>query len=344
MTKTDSFSQYDRRSFLKVSALAGGGMFLGVQLISGQVSAQATSGTDLASFNAFVKIYPDGRIVIMSPNPEIGQGVKTAMPMIVAEELDADWSKVTVEQAPLDTTLFTRQVAGGSGSIKASWIPLRKAGASARALLVMAAARQWQVEPGECVTENSIVKHPSSGRQLGYGELATLASTLSPPSDVPLKDPAAFRLLGKYIPNADNHGIVTGEKLYGSDLKREGMLVAVVARPPAFGKKLAAVDDGAAKAMPGVQQVIRFGNKVAVLANTTWEAKKAGMRLCWNGRTKQFWKIPLTTTRPFRSFWSVPLPVHTARMAMRFLHLPGLRAWSRLLMSALFFLIMQWNP
>ena len=273
--KTDSFSQYDRRSFLKVSALAGGGMFLGIQWLSGQSAEQSQSlATETASFNAYVKIYPDGRIVIMSPNPEIGQGVKTAMPMIVAEELDADWSKVIVEQAPLDTALYTRQVAGGSGSIRASWTTLRKAGATARALLVAAAARQWQVEPGDCVTENSMVKHLGSGRQLGYGELATAAAAIAPPADVPFKDPANFRLLGKFIPNADNQEIVTGGKLYGSDLKRPGVLVAIVARPPAFGVKLGSVEDSGAKAVPGVQQVIRFGNKVAVLANTTWEAKK----------------------------------------------------------------------
>jgi isoquinoline 1-oxidoreductase beta subunit len=273
MTNAENLFQYDRRSFLKVSALAGGGLLVGVQWLYGRPNAQLPND-EAARFNAYIKIYPDGRIVIMSPNPEVGQGVKTSMPMIVAEELDADWNMVTVEQAPLDTVLYTRQVAGGSGSIRASWTTLRKAGATARTLLIAAAAQQWQVNPEECTAADSVVRHPASGRTLGYGQLATAAAAIPPPGAVSVKLPADFRLLGKFIPNVDNHAIVTGEKLYGSDLKREGMLVAVVARPPAFGLKLLDLDDRAAKAVPGVQQVIRFGNKVAVLANTTWEAKK----------------------------------------------------------------------
>ncbi|MEY4135193.1 MAG: hypothetical protein RL386_1543, partial [Bacteroidota bacterium] len=273
MTNAENLFQYDRRSFLKVSALAGGGLLVGVQWLYGRPNAQLPND-EAARFNAYIKIYPDGRIVIMSPNPEIGQGVKTSMPMIVAEELDADWNMVTVEQAPLDTVLYTRQVAGGSGSIRASWTTLRKAGATARTLLITAAAQQWQVNPEECTAADSVVRHPASGRTLGYGQLATAAAAIPPPGAVSVKLPADFRLLGKFIPNVDNHAIVTGEKLYGSDLKREGMLVAVVARPPAFGLKLLDLDDRAAKSVPGVQQVIRFGNKVAVLANTTWEAKK----------------------------------------------------------------------
>lgn len=277
--------EFDRRSFLKVSALAGGGMLIGIQWLSERsvFSAEAADAAANTSFNAYIRINPDGSIVIMSPNPEIGQGVKTSMPMIVAEELDADWSRVIVEQAPLDTNLYTRQVAGGSGSIRTTWNALRKAGATVRLMLVTAAAQQWQVDAGSCITENSMVKHPASGRELSYGALAAAAATLTPPDEASLKDPSAFRLLGKYIPNVDNHSIVTGAKLYGSDFKRPGMAVAVVARPPAFGMKLVSVDDAAARALPGVQQVLRFGNKVAVLANTTWEAKQGrdALKLQW---------------------------------------------------------------
>ncbi len=267
-------ASYDRRSFLKVSALAGGGMLIGIKWIAESARAFDPALLEGAAFNAYIKITPDGKITIQSPNPEIGQGVKTSMPMIVAEELDADWSHVVVEQAPLDTDAYTRQVAGGSGSIRASWKPLRMAGAAARMMLIAAAAEKWQVAPETCVTGASMVRHPASNRQATYGELASLAVTKTPPAEPPLKKPSEFRLLGKRIPNVDNHAIVTGENLFGQDLMREGMAVAVVARPPAFGLKLASVDDSKAKSMPGVQQVIRFGNKVAVLANTTWEAKK----------------------------------------------------------------------
>ena len=266
---------FDRRSFIKVSAVAGGGILVGVNWLAEQLRAAADSElVEPVSMNAYIQIAPDGTITIVSPNPEVGQGVKTAMPMIVAEELDADWSRVIVRQAPLDTVNFTRQVAGGSGSIKAAWTGLRTAGATARHLLVEAAAKRWGVEASSCTTEKSTVVHSSSGRRLSYGELATEAAALKAPKDVPLKPSTAFRLLGQRIPNVDNRDIFTGKKLYGSDIVREGMAVAVVARPPAFGMKLESVDDTAAKAMPGVQQVIRFGDKVAVLANTTWEAKK----------------------------------------------------------------------
>ncbi|MBK8654338.1 MAG: xanthine dehydrogenase family protein molybdopterin-binding subunit [Haliscomenobacter sp.] len=276
-------ASFDRRSFLKVSALAGGGMLIGIQWMAGHARAFDPAFLEGAAFNAYIKITPDGKITIQSPNPEIGQGVKTSMPMIVAEELDADWAHVVVEQAPLDTEAYTRQVAGGSGSIRASWKPLRTAGAAARMMLIAAAAEKWQVAPETCVTGASMVKHPGTNRQATYGELASLAATKTPPADPPLKKPSEFRLLGKRIANVDNHAIVIGENLFGQDLKREGMAVAVVARPPAFGLKLVSVDDSKTKSMPGVQQVVRFGNKVAVLANTTWEAKKGrdALQLQW---------------------------------------------------------------
>lgn len=268
-----SNTSLDRRSFIKVSALTGGGMLIGIHKLAA-TSAFGTDNTAPAMLNAFIQIATDGTITIASPNPEIGQGVKTAMPMIVAEELDADWSKVVVQQAPLDTVHFSRQVAGGSGSIKAAWTGLRQAGATARALLILAAAQRWNEDPSTCTAQKGRVLHPASNRSFGYGELATEAAALTPPKEVPLKSQKDFQLLGTRVANVDNQAITTGQKLFGSDLKREGMAVAVVARPPAFGLKLESVDDTQAQAMPGVQQVLQFGDKVAVLANTTWEAKK----------------------------------------------------------------------
>lgn len=267
-----STMKVSRRSFLKVSALAGGGFML---VVNGLDAAKAGAVEEtLFQPNAFIRITPDGVVAIMAPNPEVGQGVKTSLPMLVAEELDVDWQKLVVEQAPLDTIKFSRQVAGGSGSVRASWEGFRKAGATARHLLREAAAQTWQANVQDCVTESSFVIHKPTGKKLSYGELASKAAAITPPSDVPLKDPKEYKLIGKRIRNVDNKSIITGRSLFGIDTRREGMLYAMVARPPAFGKKLKSVDDTAARALPGVKNVVSFDNKVAVLAASTWEAKK----------------------------------------------------------------------
>ncbi|MEZ4885664.1 MAG: xanthine dehydrogenase family protein molybdopterin-binding subunit [Chitinophagales bacterium] len=274
---------YNRRSFLKSSTLAGSGLILGFNLFNACTSPTNPKAAiitkkelfpeDWSDINAFIKIATDGTITIMSPNPEIGQGVKTSMPMIVAEELDADWFKVLIEQAPLNTDWYERQVAGGSQSIRQGWESLRKAGATARQMLVETAAKQWEVPASECTTENGTVHHTSSNKSIGYGELAATASVMEAPTDATLKDPKDFKIIGHSHPNVDNAAIVTGKPLFGIDVQREGMLYAMAVRPP-FGKKLKSVDDTAAKAIEGVKEVITFGDKVAVVGNSTWNVKK----------------------------------------------------------------------
>lgn len=225
-------------------------------------------------FNAYLAINTDGTATIFSPNPEVGQGVKTSFPMTVAEELDFDWTKVKVVQAPLDTDKYERQVAGGSRSTPHSWQRLRQAGATARRMILDAAAQRWGVDVSECSTENGVVKHPD-GRRLGYGELAADAAKLTPPKDVPLKDRKDFKIIGGFVRGVDNPAILTGKPLFGLDFYREGMLTAVIQRPPAFGQKLKSFDAAAAKAMPGIVDVVSFKNKVAVVGKSTWEVMQA---------------------------------------------------------------------
>lgn len=272
MSELNNATAYNRRDFLKLSTAAGGGLLLGLNWLTSSCSPVKAAPADWHYFNAYLHIGTDGSVIIWSPNPEVGQGVRTSMPLIVAEELDVDWASVKVEQASLDADRFTRQVAGGSGSIRHGWETLRKAGATARQMLIQAAANQWKVPAEECTTEAGVVKHSASGQEAPYGELAAAAGQLEPPAEVKLKDPAQFKLIGKAIAGVDNHDIITGKPLFGIDTYREGMLYAVVARPPAFGQKLFAVDDAAAKQVPGVRQVIHFDDKVAVLADHTWAA------------------------------------------------------------------------
>ncbi|MDH5610557.1 MAG: molybdopterin-dependent oxidoreductase, partial [Cyclobacteriaceae bacterium] len=210
---------------------------------------------------------------IMSPNPEIGQNVKTSMPMVVAEELDVDWKMVTVKQARLDTDVFTRQVAGGSQSLRRGWQSLRMAGGTARQMLLNAAAQKWQVDPSTLTTSGGFISN-AKGEKLGYGEVASLAATMEVPDDISLKDPKDFTIIGKDTRNVEIDNIITGKPLYGLDTKREGMVYAVMLRPTAFGMKLQSYDDSDARAVTGVQDVIRVGDKIAVLANSTWAAMK----------------------------------------------------------------------
>lgn len=263
-----------RRDFIKASALAGGGLMLSFHAL-GSIEKSLTGTIEAESFapNAFLKISSDGVVTLLAPNPEVGQGVKTSLPLLVAEELDVNWNTVVVEQAGLDTMNYQRQVAGGSGSVRSSWKSFREAGAAARYMLVAAAADQWEVSASTCKTENGYVVH-SSGKKLSYGELAAKAATLEVPKDVPTKDAKDFKLFGQRIRNVDNKGIVTGKVGFGIDTRRAGMLYAMVARPPAFGKKIKSIDDSKAKQVNGVKQVIRFDDKVAVLATSTWNAKK----------------------------------------------------------------------
>ncbi len=285
-----------RRSFLKASALAGGGLMLGFNSL---ISCTSKSEEEILALpkewfeiNGYVKIGENGLVTIMSPNPEIGQNVKTSMPMIVAEELDVNWKNVVVEQAPLNTAIFTRQLAGGSQSIRQSWKGLRTAGATARQMLCEAAAASWKVPVGEITTEAGMLHHKPSGKSAGFGEIASAAAKIPVPKEVRLKEIKDFKIIGTPRKNVDGLSIVTGKPLYGLDYKKEGMLIAMIAHPPAFGLKLKSVDDSAAKSMPGIKDVFTikaynadhskhmfdvaaFPELVVVVGNSTWEVMNA---------------------------------------------------------------------
>lgn len=267
----------NRRNFLKASALTGGGFMLGFNWLAacGEVSEQAAATpVDWQAINAYLQIGTDGSATIMAPNPEIGQGVKTAMPMIVAEELCIPWAQVTVQQAPLNDA-FDRQVAGGSQSIRKSWDALRRAGASAREMLRQAAANQWQVPVTEVKAEDGYLTH-SSGRKVHYGEVATAAASVPVPDPATLtfKAPQDYTIIGHGQPNVDTPKIVTGQPLFGLDTYREGMQYAMVVRPPAFGATLGRVDGAQALAQPGISQVLELDNRVAIVGNSTWAVMK----------------------------------------------------------------------
>ncbi|MGB2846036.1 MAG: molybdopterin cofactor-binding domain-containing protein [Saprospiraceae bacterium] len=274
---TSIIKSTSRRQFLKASALATGGLFISFNLFSKGSSGniKATDDPDLINFNSYLSIHPDGSVTIYSPNPEVGQGIKTSFPMIVAEELDMDWSKIKVEQAPLDTKRFERQVAGGSRSTPHSWKRLREAGATARNVLMQAAAAQWSVPMDQLSTTQGFVWHKATNRSMHYGSLAVTASKLTPSKDIVLKDPSQFHTIGTWVKSVDNMEVFTGKAIYGFDVKRPGMLHAMIVRPPAFGMTLKNVDSAEAKAMPGILEVVTFGNKVAVVGKSTWEVMKA---------------------------------------------------------------------
>lgn len=269
----------NRRTFIKVSTAACGGLVIGATWLSscGQEEKPVDPRGEADGFkemNAYIKIATNGVVTINAPNPEIGQGVKTALPMLVAEELDMDWDKVIVEQAPLDTDNFFRQVAGGSGSVREAWLPFRKAGASARYLLLAAAAQEWDVSMDDCRTMDGYVYHDGTAQKAHYGELVNTAADIDLPDEVPLKDKANFRLIGTAVKNVDNRKIITGQPLFGLDTKREGMKYAMVVRPPAFGQTLDSYDDSETMSMPGIHKVISFDDKVAVIGDSTWAVKK----------------------------------------------------------------------
>ncbi|RKR81750.1 isoquinoline 1-oxidoreductase beta subunit [Mucilaginibacter gracilis] len=267
-----------RRNFLRVTTIAGGGLMIGFNLISEAETPHHLADDVLFAPNAYISINSKGLVTLMSPNPEIGQGVKTALPMILAEELNVKWDAVYVEMAPLDKK-YGNQTAGGSGAIRSRFMPIRQAGATARVMLITAAASEWNVPETECYADDGFVIHKPSGKKLGYGELAAKASTLPVPTDVKLKDPKDFKIIGTRVGNIDNKKIVTGQPLYGMDTRREGMLFAMVSRPPAFGKTLDSFDDTETRKVAGVKNVVKAGGVVAVLATSTWAAKKGRDKL-----------------------------------------------------------------
>ena len=270
----------NRRNFLKIATTAGGGLILGFHWSGAEASSMKVLKTTALpvgdiNFNSYLSISSDDVITIFSPNPELGQNIKTSFPMIVAEELEADWSKVKVLQAALDTKKYERQLTGGSGAIPHSWERLRKAGATAKQMLIEAAAKRWNVSASSLKAENSVVIDAANGRKLTYGELATEASSIPVPTDVKLKDKKDFKLIGTAVHNVDNLEMITGKPLYGLDFYREGMLFAMIQRPPAFGTKIKSVDSTTAKAMNGIVDVVTFKNNVAVVGKSTWQVNKA---------------------------------------------------------------------
>ena len=288
-------TKYNRRSFLKASTAAGGGMLLGFSWLAScsptpeEIVSMPEEWFDI---NAFLKVGDNGIVTIMSPNPEIGQNVKTAMPMIVAEELDVKWSDVVVEQAPFDKSKYTRQLAGGSQSIRQGWQSLRMAGATARRMLLEAAAKELEVPVEELTTSEGMITHEASGKSIGYGAVAAAAGSVEVPEEVQLKDPKDFKIIGTSQKNVDGPKIVTGQPLFGLDTQREGMLIAMIVHPPAFGMKLKSMNADAVKAMPGVKDVFSinaepegmdkqwsdvnaFPELAVVVGNSTWETMKA---------------------------------------------------------------------
>ncbi len=270
MKSQNNSLQFSRRNFLRTTALAGGGMLIGFNLFTA-CKSEAKPPVDISKlnfndFNAFIKISDEGYVTIFSPNPEIGQGVKTSMPMIIAEELDVPWDKVNVSQGKLDSKNYQRQVAGGSQSIRFGWDALRQTGATTRQMLVNAAAAKWGVDASTCSASQGVITN-ANGDKLGYGDVVKEAASLEVPENVKLKDPKEYKLIGQDVRNVDIDKIRTGKPLFGIDYKPEGMLFASVMRPPAFGKKLVSFDDSKAKAVNGVVDVIRFGEKIKVLEN-----------------------------------------------------------------------------
>ena len=298
--ETNNTLAFSRRAFMRTTGLASGGMLIGFNLFQAckpKVKLEPPvdlSQLDYKDFNAFIKIAKNGVVTIFSPNPEIGQGVKTSMPMIIAEELDVAWKNVHVVQGKLDTENFDRQVAGGSQSLRHGWDALRQTGATAKQMLVNAAAARWGVDASQCTVSEGVITSPT-GETLGYGDVVAEAAQPEIPENVTLKKPSDYKIIGKDAQNVDIDEIITGKPLFGLDYKAEGMVYAAVARPPAFGQKLISFDATKAKGMAGVLDVVTIGekarklieaqpnmagilsdsDKVVVIAETTWQAFKA---------------------------------------------------------------------
>jgi len=277
-----------RRQFLKVSAAIAGGLLVGIHMTGCDKRADVSTKkgkdqTPTFAANAWIRIGRDDSVTVSLHHSEMGQGVMTALPMLVAEELEVDWSQVRTEFAPAapvyKNPTYKVQMTAGSTSVKTSWEDLRQAGAVTRELLIAAAAQTWGVPSSECRAVKGTVVHHSSGRRLRYGELVDRAAQIPMPKDVPLKKPSEFKIIGKRMPRLDTSIKVDGSAVFGIDIQMPGLLVATVVHPPVFGTKAVSFDASRAKALPGVHHVIAIDRGIAVVAGTFWQAKKGAEAL-----------------------------------------------------------------
>jgi isoquinoline 1-oxidoreductase subunit beta len=276
-----------RRTFLKTGAVLGGSLVLGFYLPFDDRLFAAPAAAKPAP-NAFLRIAPDGIVTVIVPQSDMGQGVATSFPMIVAEELDVEWKEIRFEQSPADkiyaNPIIGMQLTGGSTSVRAFWETLRRAGAAARSMLVAAAAATWRVDPGACHAEKGVVIHSASGRKLSYGALAKKAAALPVPEKITLKAPKDFAIVGKPTLRLDTPAKIRGRARFGIDTRLPGMLIAAVERCPVFGGGLAGIDDEAARKVPGVRYVMPIQSGIAVVADTFWAAQKGRdlLKVTWN--------------------------------------------------------------
>ncbi len=267
-----------RREFLQTGAALGGGLLISVYLPEPARATQSDRAAATFAPNAFLRIGTDDSVTVIVNKSEMGQGVYTSLAMLVADELDADWSRIRVESAPVDPaynhTMFPIQMTGGSTSVNSEWERLRKAGATARMMLIAAAARTWNVDPQSCRAEASSVIHAPSNRRLSFGALADAAAKIEPPAEVVLKDPKDHTLIGKATRRLDTPSKVNGSAQFGLDVRIDGMLTALLARPPVFGARVARINDDKTKKVPGVKAVVPVRAGVAVVATGFWAAKQ----------------------------------------------------------------------
>ncbi len=284
-----SATEMKRRDFLKTGAALGGGLLLSLYVPEWALANTASEATPLAAPpatfapNAFVRIGADSIVTVIVNKSEMGQGVYTSLPMLVAEELEADWSKVRYEPAPVDAAynhpVFGIQMTGGSTSTASEWDRFRQAGATARMMLIAAAAKNWKVDPASLRAENGYVINPATGTRASFGSLADVAATMTPPKDVPLKDPKDFKLIGKPTRRLDTPDKVNGAAQFGLDVAIPGMMTVLIARAPVFGGKVLSFNADKAKAVPGVKDVVQIPSGVAVIASGFWPAKQGRDKL-----------------------------------------------------------------
>ena len=303
---TKIVTHYNRRSFIKVSSAAGGGMLIGFSWLNAckpnapELAKGVAVPKEWFEINGYIKIGDTGMVTIYSPNPEIGQNIRTSMPMIVAEELDVPWENVVVEQAPLNTGWYQNQFAGGSLSIRLSWNALRMAGATGRRMVMEAAAKEWGVQVSDVTASEGVIKEINGERTISYGDIASKAVGIEVPKEVELKGVKDFKLIGTSVKNVDGKKIVTGEPLFGLDFYREGMQLAMIQHPPAFGMTVKDFNEAEIKSMPGVKDAFivdttieepggfdekGFKQLIAIVGDSTWQLMQAKKALKANWET-----------------------------------------------------------